>query len=553
MFFLLFSLDSIQIFSIPIPWIAVVFITVVSSTRLINHQLDSEVKFVVILFVLLFIPNISSFLHHDTYDQFFSEYTSLRLLNFFSFFVCFLFIAKSNINIEKTTNIIAFLVLVFSAVGVLIYLGQLFDFFDILRNRAGTGIYGQEEQVTFWLSENHRAMSTFREPIFFSSFLLPLTFLALTAESKLSYLVAIFAGYIIGLTRSDLLFFVVLLFLLLFILTFVTNNIAIKKNLPLVVFIVFSFIGYSSTVRECDVNKFGENCPILFDSEPPIWTSDPVSFSRVSTEFFDILWGNATDNVEVVSYKVLINGVSYIEVPAQGDKFTSYRITFNQVEPNSTYNIEIIAGDESGNWSSANPTNSISIGDDSGLVTPTNIELTDEKRFPQPVQDNGFSYIDRLGVLLGEERINIFNYIQDTSFSFNGVGIVNANYEYTKYFSNKNLIANYLTIRTSPKYMSTRYKSQPFGTGETYYLYGSINLQNLLIFNYIAHGAIFLILIVTLISAQINTFLHRSRYFSYVMLCTFSVLIGVFEELSSFQGIILGIIYSIYKDKENIE
>jgi len=128
MFFLLFSLDSIQIFSIPIPWIAVVFITVVSFTRLINHQLDSEVKFVVILFVLLFIPNISSFLHHDTYDQFFSEYTSLRLLNFFSFFVCFLFIAKSNINIEKTTNIIAFLVLAFSAVGALLYLGQLFDF-----------------------------------------------------------------------------------------------------------------------------------------------------------------------------------------------------------------------------------------------------------------------------------------------------------------------------------------------------------------------------------------------------------------------------------------
>ena len=549
----MFSLDSTQIFSIPIPWIAVVFITLVSFTRLIKYQLDNEMKFIVILFVLLFIPNISSFLHYDTYDQFFSKYTFLRLLNFVSFFVCFLFIVKSNINIEKTTNIIAFLVLAFSVAGVLIYLGQLFDFFDILRNRAGTGIYGQEEQVTFWLSENHRAMSTFREPIFFSSFLLPLTFLALTSESKLSYLVAVVAGYVIGLTRSDLLFFIVLLFLGLFILTLITNNIEIKKNLPLVIFIAFSFIGYSSTVRECDVNKLGVNCPVLFDSESPIWTTDPVSFSRVSTDSFDILWGNATDNVSVKTYKILVNGVSYMEVPSQGDKFTSYRITFNQVSPNSTYNIEIIAGDESGNWSSGNPTNSISIGGDSGLVTPTSIELTAVESSPQPVQDRGLSYIDRLVSLLGEERINIFNYIQDSTFSFNGVGIVNANYEYTKYFSNKNLIANYLTIRTSPKYMSTRYKSQPFGTGETYYLYGSINLQNLLIFNYVAHGAIFLILTGALIFAQIYIFLHRGRYFLYVMLATFSVLIGVFEELSSFQGIILGTIYSIYKDKENIE
>jgi len=542
-----------QVFSIPIPWIAVVFITLVSIIRLTKYQFDSEVKFVAILCVVLFIPNISSFLHYDTYDQFFSQYTLLRLLNFSSFFVCFLFIAKSNINIEKTINIIAFLVLAFSVVGIFIYFGQLFDFFDISRNRPGTGIYGHEEQTTFWISENHRAMSTFREPIFFSSFLLPLTFLAMTSKSKLSYLVAVIAGYIIGLTRSDLLFFVVLLSLVLFILTLITNNIEIKKNLPLFFFLVFLFIGSASSVRECDVNKLGLNCPVLFDSEPPIWTSDPVSFSRVSADSFDILWGNATDNVAVTSYKILVNRVSYMEVPAQGEKFTSYRITFDQVSPNSTYDVEIIAGDESGNWSSENPFSSISFGDDLGLVTPTSIELIVSGGSSQPQQDRSLNYIDRLGALLGKERINIFNYIQDSSFSFNGVGLVNANYEYTKYFSNKNLVANYLTIRTSPKYMSTRYISHPFGTGETYYLYGTINLQNLLIFNYVAHGAVFLILTVTLIFTQIYTFLRRGRYFLYVMLGTFSVLIGVFEELSSFQGIIFGIIYSIYKDKENID
>ena len=137
--------------------------------------------------------------------------------------------------------------------------------------------------------------------------------------------------------------------------------------------------------------------------------------------------------------------------------------------------------------------------------------------------------------------------------SFNGVGIINANYEYTKYFSNKNLIANYLTVRTNPKYMATRYKSKAFGTGDTYYLYGSINLQNLLIFNYIAHGALFLVLVTVLLSIQLKEMLPKRTYFLYVLLGSFSLLLGVFEELSSFQGIILGVIYCIYREKENIE
>ena len=101
--------------------------------------------------------------------------------------------------------------------------------------------------------------------------------------------------------------------------------------------------------------------------------------------------------------------------------------------------------------------------------------------------------------------------------------------------------------------MSVRYKSKPFGTGDTYYLYGSINLQNLFIFNYIAHGAIFLVLSAVLVLLLTKEFIDRKGYFIYVMMATGTLLIGVFEELSSFQGIIFGIIYSIYKDKEQIE
>ena len=503
--------------------------------------------------MLLVVQNMSSFIYYDSFDEIYSQYTYLRLLNFFSFFLCFLFITKANIDIQKTIDTISWLVLVFSVIGVLIYFGQIFDFFDILRNRPGTGIYGQEEQVTFWLSEDHRAMSTFREPIFFSSFLFPITFLALASKSKTSYFVAIFAGLVVGLTRSDLLFFVAVLFGGLLITSFITKNFEIKRNIPVFLFLIITFLGYFSTVRECDVNQLSPNCPGLIDSEPPVWTSDPVSFSRVGDDSFDILWGNARDNFGVQTYRVLINGVAYIEIQSQGDKFTSYRITYDEVLPNSTYRVEVIAIDESGNMSVDNPTNSIDIGGSTVTRDSPKLELVELVETSSPNQEQGSNIFNRITGAIGQERIDIINFIQDRSMSFNGVGIINANYEYTKYFSNKNLIANYLTVRTSPKYMATRYKSKAFGTGDTYYLYGSINLQNLLIFNYIAHGALFLILVTVLLSIQLKEMLPKRRYFIYVMLSSFSLLLGVFEELSSFQGIILGVIYCIYREKENIE
>ena len=105
----------------------------------------------------------------------------------------------------------------------------IFDLFDTIRNRPGTGIYGQEEQVTFWLSENHRAMSTFREPIFFASFLLPLTFIALCSRSRLVYPTAIISGCIIGLTRSDLIFFTAASVLGLMLIAFISKKLYIKS------------------------------------------------------------------------------------------------------------------------------------------------------------------------------------------------------------------------------------------------------------------------------------------------------------------------------------
>ena len=553
LFLTLFSIDSTEIFSIPIPWVAIGIITGVSLFKLFTYEADFEIKAVSTIFILLFIQNISSFLAYDSYDELFSQHTFLRFLNFISFFICFLFIAKSKAKPEKIIETVLFTVIICSSVGLLIYVGQVFDLFDIIRNRPGTGIYGQEEQVTFWLSENHRAMSTFREPIFFASFLLPLTFISLCSRSRLVYPAAIISGCIIGLTRSDLIFFTVASALGFLLISFVTKKIDIKSHFPIILFLIFSFVGYSLTVRECDVNKSSYYCPLLLDTEAPVWTSDPVSFGNIKSDSFDILWGNANDNEEVSTYKVVINGVIYDEVAARLDQYATNRITYTEVIQNSIYDIEIIAGDSSGNWSINNPRNSITIGEVANQRPVPSLAVDEVSEIESKEIDNATNYLDKLYQILGEERISIFEYIKESGTSFKGVGILDANYEYTKFFSNENLISNYLTIRTSPEYMSVRYSSKAFGTGDTYYLYGSINLQNLFIFNYIAHGAIFIVMTAVLVLFQMKVFIDRKRYFIYVMMTTATLLIGVFEELSSFQGIIFGIIYSIYKDKEQIE
>ena len=548
---MLFSIDSTEIYSIPIPWVAIGIITGVSLFKLFTYEADLEMKVVFIVFILLFIQNTSSFLAYDSYGELFSQHTYLRFLNFISFFICFLFIAKSKTKTEKVIEMVLYTVLITASIGLLIYLGQVFDLFDTIRNRPGTGIYGQEEQVTFWLSENHRAMSTFREPIFFASFLLPLTFIALCSRSRLVYPTAIISGCIIGLTRSDLIFFTAASVLGLMLIAFISKKLDIKSNFPIILFLLFSFIGYSSTVRECDVNKTSEYC--LLDTEAPVWTSDPVSFGNVRSDSFDILWGNANDNKGVSTYKVIVNGATYVEVAARSDKYATYRITYTEAIQNSIYDVEVIAGDYSGNWSTNNPSNSITIGEGANQRPVPTLDLEEVNEIESSEIDSSTNYLEKLYAILGEERVSIFEYIRESGTSFEGVGILDANYEYTKFFSTKNLISNYLTIRTSPEYMSVRYMSKPFGTGDTYYLYGSINLQNLFIFNYIAHGAIFLVLSAVLVLLLTKAFIDRKGYFIYVMMATATLLMGVFEELSSFQGIIFGIIYSIYKDKEQIE
>lgn len=90
---------------------------------------------------------------------------------------------------------------------------------------------------------------------------------------------------------------------------------------------------------------------IYVDNEPPVWSDDPITFSRVNTTQLDILWGLATDNTAIKEYKIYANDVLVATVNEGADK----RVTIYNLTPNTQYNFEILACDDENNCSTSNP------------------------------------------------------------------------------------------------------------------------------------------------------------------------------------------------------
>ena len=202
--FLIF-LDAYEIFSIPISWIGLSFLLIpliLEVKAIVNNGL---IKNICILVILISIPQIF-FLFNNEFDSSYSVYIFLRYLNIFSFIILFFFslhfFNRKNINLAMQ-GIYRFITF-FSAVTIYIFIAQIFDLYEPFRNRANTDI-DEMSQATFWLSQPHRAMSTFREPVIFVTFFLPLVLIYLKHDDKKNYLIASIAGFALGLSKSDLL------------------------------------------------------------------------------------------------------------------------------------------------------------------------------------------------------------------------------------------------------------------------------------------------------------------------------------------------------------
>ncbi|KYK23510.1 hypothetical protein AYK24_07395 [Thermoplasmatales archaeon SG8-52-4] len=85
------------------------------------------------------------------------------------------------------------------------------------------------------------------------------------------------------------------------------------------------------------------------DDEPPVWTGTTMTTSNISGTSLDLSWDAATDPSGSIYYKILQDGSPVKEI----ETLTQVRIT--DLTPETTYNFEVEAGDEAGNWNTEGP------------------------------------------------------------------------------------------------------------------------------------------------------------------------------------------------------
>ena len=254
--FLIF-LDAYEIFSIPISWIGLSFLLiplVLEGKAIVNNGL---IKNICIFVILISIPQIF-FLFNNEFDSSYSVYIFLRYLNIFSFIFLFYFslhfFNRKNVNLamQGINRFITF----FSTVTIYIFIAQIFDLYEPFRNRANTDI-DEMSQATFWLSQPHRAMSTFREPVIFVTFFLPLVLIYLKHDDKKNYLIASIAGFALGLSKSDLLRVISVVLILYLLLNYLSTK-EIKVSFVLLIFsmLISSTLG----LLECNLNPDSIEC-----------------------------------------------------------------------------------------------------------------------------------------------------------------------------------------------------------------------------------------------------------------------------------------------------
>ena len=242
---LLMFFDAYEIMSIPIFWIGNALYFFIVIYLLIRNKLKLPTVFYILMLISI-LPTLLNMKFNDL------EFVILRVFSFISFFLSVFLFSQVN-NEEKINKIIKNIVYFIYFISIYIFIAQIFDFYELPRNRSGTGIFGFDEQVVFWISESHRLLGTFREPVFFVSLVFP-CFLYLNYTNKLNFFFYIISGIIFGLTKSQLVLFLMLIFL---IFEFINKSFSKKHIILFTVFSVFFLIQF----RECDISPSNAACP----------------------------------------------------------------------------------------------------------------------------------------------------------------------------------------------------------------------------------------------------------------------------------------------------
>ena len=250
-------LDSYEFLEFPLTWLGNFLIVGICIFIFIKERMRTNLLLLLVIFTTM-LPTIFNLF---TFDFISSEiiYTITRVASYLGFIITFFVISKSqfkNIIFKNLTNVFYLVI----ALSIYTYFAQLFNFYEPYRNRPGTGILGFDIQTNFWITDSHRMMGTFREPVFLVSILFP-SFLVIHYKSINTTFFYFLSAVLFGLTKSELSLILLLAFL------FVEIILTKKLNLKVLIFAIVFFLGFFIPINECDISPQNYECPQNNDIE----------------------------------------------------------------------------------------------------------------------------------------------------------------------------------------------------------------------------------------------------------------------------------------------
>ncbi len=331
----LIFLDAYKIFSIPIPWIGMSLLLGLSLFESRNLFTKNTRDILLVLLSIVLIPQAIYILF---FEASMSDliYISLRIFNLVSFiFVLFftLYFIK-NEKLDLFLKYTKYLIYFFSTLTIYIFIAQIFDLYEPLRNRSNTNIYGESIQSIFWLSEPHRAMGTFREPVFLVTFLFPIVLLYIHNETRKTFLVPVLSGIALGLTRSNYIKLFCIIFIVFFLIQYFLKR---KIKYEFIVFFILFFIFSTFGVFECNLNPNSNECMEYKEDVENMNSSGEIKIdSNIDEPVVEL--GN--DRVNVVKYFLtsikFVNPDSFSNVNSDFQSYSSLKVNEEMYFSNRT-------------------------------------------------------------------------------------------------------------------------------------------------------------------------------------------------------------------------
>lgn len=305
----LIFLDAYTFKSIPINWIGF-FLIFISYSFSKNFSKNLNLIFLLLFLSLIFeISNFDSI--EFTYLNI--QYLILRNFNLISGIIIFKIIIEDDLIHHKNFfEFQKYLILILIFITYYIYLAQIFDFFEPIRNRSNTSVYINSAQTTFWPNSSHRALGTFREPSYLATYLFPLCLLLFKYNKNISKLYIFIAALCIGLTKSDFIEVICAVVVLFQVVFYLKNKLNYDKNILL--FIIGIFIFSQLNIYECQINPKSIDCE-EFNQEinKNITVEQTTIISDINIESNNKIFEFDSERFEILTYildKFFVNDAS---------------------------------------------------------------------------------------------------------------------------------------------------------------------------------------------------------------------------------------------------